>query len=247
MCGNNQKKLGIVGGLGPMVTVSFLKRIITMTDACKDQDHIRMIVEHAPSIPDRTAYILGESIDDPKPYLMDACRTLKEAEVAEIAIPCVTAHYYIEEISREINIPVLDGVALCAQYLRKKQISHVGIMATDGSLKSGIFRENFQEKGLDCIYPSLQAQAAVMDLIYRDVKCGKPPEKEKFQAVTDELREKGAEVILLGCTELSVIADEWLPEGGFLDLLSVLAAKCVKDFGRLKPEYAEMTFDVVCN
>ena len=233
-------RLGIIGGLGPMATVSFMKRIIDMTDAACDQEHIHIVVEHCPSIPDRTAYILDHSKQDPSPAIISACRTLENAGVDEIAIPCVTAHFFREEIARNIGIPVMDGVLLTADYLKSKGVSKVGIMATDGTIRSGIFENALKSHGIASVLPSDRTQRYVMDLIYNDVKSGRPIEQDKFGAVAVELREEGAEVILLGCTELSVIADEWLPDGRFLDVLSVLSRACVMDFGKLKDEYKEL-------
>ena len=233
-------RLGIIGGLGPMATVSFMKRIIDMTDAACDQEHIHIVVEHCPSIPDRTAYILDHSKQNPSPAIISACRTLENAGVDEIAIPCVTAHFFREEIARNIGIPVMDGVLLTADYLKSKGVSKVGIMATDGTIRSGIFENALKSHGIASVLPSDRTQRYVMDLIYNDVKSGRPIEQDKFGAVAVELREEGAEVILLGCTELSVIADEWLPDGRFLDVLSVLSRACVMDFGKLKDEYKEL-------
>lgn len=234
------EKLGIIGGLGPMATVSFMKRIIDMTDATCDQEHIHMVVEHCPTIPDRTAYILDHNKPDPAPAILEACRILEGAGVDEIAIPCVTAHFFRDKIAKITSIPVLDGVALCADYLKEKGVHNVGIMATDGTIASGIFHNVLSEHGITSVTPTPKAQRYVMDLIYNDVKGGRPIEQDKFGAVAVELRENGAEVIILGCTELSVIADKWLPDGRFLDVLSVLSRACVMDFGKLKDAYKEL-------
>ena len=223
-----------------MASVSFMKRIIDMTVADCDQEHIHMVVEHCPSIPDRTAYILDHTKADPAPAIIEACRILEGAGVDEIAIPCVTAHFFRDRIARDVNIPVLDGVLLCADYLREKGIKRVGIMATDGTVRSGIFTDVLADHGIESVLPAQKEQRYVMDLIYNDVKSGRPVEQDKFGAVAVGLREEGAEVILLGCTELSVIADKWLPDGRFLDVLSVLARACVTDFGKLKDEYREL-------
>ncbi len=234
------EKLGIVGGLGPMATVSFMKRIINMTDAKKDQDHIHIVIEHCPSIPDRTGYILDHSQDNPAPAIVEACRILENAGVREIAIPCVTAHYFHHEISEHTKVPVMDGVMLCADYLKEKGINSVGIMATDGTVRSGIFEEPLKAHGIRSIYPDRALQKDVMHLIYENVKSGTAIDRERFASVSDYLFSEGAEVVILGCTELSVIADEYLPEGRFLDLLSVLARACVHDFGKLKEEYRDL-------
>ena len=220
-----------------MATVCFMKRIIEMTDAETDQEHLNMLVAHAPSIPDRTAYILDPTKDDPAPAIIEACKFLERAGVEEIAIPCVTAHFFKSRISKEVTVPVMDGVVVCADYLKEQGIRRVGILATDGTIRSGIVEKTLESREIDCVLPTPEKQKMVMDLIYQDVKSGRPVNRERFAEVARGLRQNGADVVLLGCTELSVAADEWLPEGKFVDLLSVLARACVMDFGKLKKEY----------
>ena len=231
------KKLGVVGGLGPMTTVSFMKRVIDMTDATLDQEHIPMVVEHCTKVPDRTAFILGQSGEDPIPFIIDACRNLEHSGATHIAIPCVTAHYFYDKLIQSVDIPVYNGIDLCVKEFQRKGINRIGLMATEGTVKSGIFAKPLQEAGIECIEPSEEHQGFVTDLIYNNVKMGRPVEKEKFEAVASKLRAEGAQSILLGCTELSVIADEWLPKGEFLDMMSVLAKACVADYATLREKY----------
>ena len=233
-------KLGIIGGLGPMATAIFMKRIIEMTDAATDQEHIEMVVLNYPSIPDRTGYLLDNSNPDPVKPIVQAGLELANLGCREIAIPCITAHGFHSALTAEIPIPVINGVELTAQYLADRGCRRVGIMATDGTVRTGIFEAALQEHGITPIYPAPQSQKLVMSIIYDDVKAGRPVKRYKFIHVKDELLRAGAQVILLGCTELSVMAETWLPGGRFLDVLSVLARRCVMDFAKLKDEYIEL-------
>ena len=235
------EKLGVIGGLGPMTTVSFLKRVIDMTDATLDQEHVPMVVEHCTYTPDRTAFILKKSKDNPLPSIVEAAQNLQKVGATHIAIPCVTAHYFFDKIEKSVDIPVYNGIGLCIEEFRKKGIGRVGIMATEGTVRSGIFARPLEAAGMECIEPSAVHQSYVTDLIYNNVKMGQPVERKKFEAVVSALKADGAEAILLGCTELSVIADEWLPRDGvFLDMMSALARACVKDYGVLRKEYEEL-------
>ena len=234
------KKLGVVGGLGPMTTVSFIKRVIDMTDATSDQEHIPMVVEHCCYTPDRTAFILGNSEESPLPSITAACKDLERSGATHIAMPCVTAHYFYDELSKSVEIPVYNGIELCVKAFREKGITKVGLMATEGTVKSGIFAAPLKNAGITCIEPNDRNQSYVTRLIYNNVKMGQPVEKEIFEHVVKYFESAGAEAILLGCTELSVIADEWLPKGCFLDMMSALARECVKDYGNLKEEYREI-------
>ena len=154
-----------------------------------------------------------------------------------VAIPCVTAHFFMDELARSIRIPIIDGVELTRQYLKNMGCESVGLLGTDGTIKTGFLQMKLEEAGIRCRIPSAECQKLVMKLIYDNVKAGKPVDKEAFTKVSEEMRRKGAEVIVLGCTELSVIADEWLPEGRYLDMLDVMAQACVRKFGKLRPEY----------
>lgn len=233
-------KLGVIGGLGPMATAYFMQLVIEMTQADTDQEHIEMLVYNCPSIPDRTSYILGESDQNPVIPMIGIGKKLVEAGADTIAIPCITAHYFHDEMERAIGVPILHGIAETAAYLKKRGYGRVGIMATDGTVKSGLFTAEFAKTGISCCYPSPEGQAAVMELIYQDVKAGRPVNMEKFRYVAQELRDGGAEVILLGCTELSLIKRDYSLGAGFLDVMEVLACCSVERFHKLKPEYREL-------
>ncbi|CDA68162.1 aspartate racemase [Clostridium sp. CAG:510] len=233
-------RLGIIGGLGPMATAYFMELVTKMTQADTDQEHIDMIIYSRPSIPDRTKYILGESKESPLPAMIEVGKTLVEQHATRIAIPCITAHYFHDELENAIRVPIIHGIAETVQYLSKRGYRSAGIMATDGTVRTGLFTEELRKKNMTAIYPDETGQAYVMDLIYRNVKAGKPVDMEKFQAVADELHRKGAEVILLGCTELSLIKRDYPLQAGFLDVMEVLAKCSVESCAVLKEEYKEL-------
>ena len=221
--------LGVIGGMGPMATALFMQMIIEHTDATCDQEHLPMIVRHLPNIPDRTAYILGDSDKSPAPYIKEAALKLQEEKVAQIAVPCVTSHFFHDEIQKDVSVPVLDGFCDAAEALLSKGCKKVGIMATNGTVTSGLFTKALSEKEIECIYPDETHQQYVMDIIYDCVKSNKVADETKVKKVLSHLRDRGAEVVVLGCTELSLIPKEYL-EGETLDVMETLALRCVKDF-----------------
>lgn len=225
------KKLGIIGGLGPMATVSFMRRIIELTPAETDQAHIPMVIENAPQIPDRTAFLLGRSQADPIPPMIEAGRRLVAAGAEVIAIPCITAHGYMDRLESALEVPILNAVELTAEALSKETpiISEVGILATEGTVQTGIFKSALERRGMAILYPSPEKQRLISELIFDAVKAGREPEHWKLEEAARELMEKGAKALVLGCTELSVIADSWLPEGPFADVLTILAKACVEE------------------
>lgn len=235
---DNTKTLGVIGGLGPIATAHFMELVIHMTDAATDQQHLPMIVYNMPTIPDRTAYILDNTKEDPLPRMLEIGRELSEKQVACIAIPCITAHYFMEELVSGIPAPLIDGVAATALHLKENGIRRVGIMATDGTVSSGIFHRELLAHGLEPIVPGEEAQKHVMHLIFENVKAGKKAEMDRFFAAAEDLRRQGAEAIILGCTELSLIKRDGRLGPGFIDAMEVLAKESVLACGKpVKPEY----------
>ncbi|MBP5332222.1 MAG: aspartate/glutamate racemase family protein, partial [Lachnospiraceae bacterium] len=150
--------LGIIGGLGPMATVVFIKKIINMTEAETDQEHISINVAHYPSIPDRTKYMLRESDENPVPALVSIGNRLADQGSDAVAIPCVTAHFFMDELARSIRIPIIDGVELTRQYLKNMGCESVGLLGTDGTIKTGFLQMKLEEAGIRCRIPSEECQ-----------------------------------------------------------------------------------------
>lgn len=233
--------LGVIGGLGPSATAHFMELVIAMTDAKTDQENVDMIVYNFPSIPDRTGYILGSNLRSPLPGLLSVGRALERQKVSCIAIPCVTAHYFHRELQSALEVPILNGVAETVALLRSAGIKKVGIMATEGTVRSGLLSRELDYAGIISVLPSEERQADVMHLIYENVKAGKKAEMDRFQRVVQELRSCGAEIIILGCTELSLIKRDEAIGGGFLDIMEVLARESVLRSGKkLRREYENL-------
>ena len=235
------KILGVLGGLGPMASAYFLQLVVQMSDAVTDQEHIEVILHSKPQIPDRTRYILKQSRDNPLPQMSEAGRRLAAQGAEILAIPCITAHYFQEQLEAEIGVPILNAIEETALYLEQKGVARVGILATDGTLASRLFQTCLEEHQISCITPGEEDQRTVMHLIYENVKAGKPVEFPLFEALSDRLFDEGAQVILLACTELSLIKRDYVLGMGFLDVLEVLARKAVLCCGRLKKEYDVLT------
>ena len=234
------KKLGIIGGLGPMATAHFMELMIEMTKADIDQEHIEMIIYNSPNIPDRTQYILGKSKESPLPYFVSIAKKLKNENAEVIAIPCVTAHYFHNELEQLSGMTIVNAAKETAMYLKQRGYQKVGIMATDATVKKGILSQELQKVGIESISPEEKEQEMVMELIYGNVKSGKTIQEHSFKHISEMLFANGAEVILLGCTELSIIKKQKEIGSGFLDVLEVLAKTCVEQCGILKEEYKEL-------
>lgn len=237
----DKKTLGVIGGLGPMASAYFLELVTKMTDAATDQEHIDVLLYSHPATPDRTAYILDKTKKSPVPAMTKAGQSLANAGAGCIAIPCMTAHCFHKELTENIDAPVIHALEEVALYLRKRSIKKVGLLATAGTVKANVFQEILDRYGVETIVPSEEEQAGIMTLIYDQIKAGKTADLKLLQAASRQVREKGAEVVILGCTELSLLKGEYPMEAGVLDVLDVLARASVLACGYpVKPEFSEL-------
>ena len=231
------KKLGVIGGLGPMATAYFLQLLVQMTEARTDQEHIEVLLHSKPQIPDRTRFILGQSRDDPLPQMVEIGRELAGQGAELIAVPCVTAHYFQKKLEDSIGIPVVDTIRETALSLKAAGVTKAGILATDGTIESGLFQRAFAGEGISAMLPDRAGQQAVMQIIYQNVKAGQPVDSAAFWRVAEGLFGQGAQAVLLACTELSLVKRDFGLGEGFLDVMEVLARKAVLICGRLKGQY----------
>jgi len=215
--------VGIIGGMGPLSTVEFLRRIVEKTPAEKDQDHIRIIVDFNSKVPDRTAHILGKG-ESPLPYLLDSVDRLTKAGVDVIFISCNTAHYYIEDMRRRSSVPIVDLVEEGLKILKKRGINKILLLATEGTIRSGIYRIRGEKIGIEVVDPDDHMLNTTMKVIY-SVKSGKIDDAKKHWKELSKSLKEGLE-ILLGCTELPVVADRGID---VLDLWADIVLKVARE------------------
>ena len=205
-----EKIIGILGGMGPEATIDLFYKIIKFTPAEKDQDHLRIIIDNNPKIPDRTAAILGKG-EDPLPALQETAQNLEKAGADFIIIPCNTAHYFLSSIQESVNIPVLNMIEETAKETKKRipQIKKVGLLASIGVYKSEIYHQHFKKFHIEVISPEEKDRGKVMKVIYT-VKAGDLSEevKKNILKITQKLIDKGAEAVIAGCTEIPLILKE---------------------------------------
>ena len=235
-----KKTLGIIGGLGPMASAQFMELLTAMTAADTDQEHIEAILWSRPSTPDRTAFLLGHSEADPFPAMCETGKRLETLGAEVLAIPCMTAHSFYDRLRAAFSAELLNPITGCADVLTAHSMRKVGIMATDGTLEVGLFQKALSEAGITPVTPDRDHQREVMRMIYDQVKSGRAVDLEAFHAVAHSMRVQGAQCIILGCTELSVIKQTLEIGAGFLDAMEVLAAMAVTACG-----YETKTGDLV--
>ena len=197
---------GVLGGLGPAATVHYLRRVLELTQAETDQEHVDLLVWQHGSIPDRTGALRGEN-ESPEAMLVEDVVALERAGATFVAIPCNTAVVWIEQMREAVDIEVLDTVDLTLAEAQRvvPEVRRVGLLATDGTISGGTYAGSAERAGLELVLPDEDVQREVMDVIYGGVKAGREVPRERFDALVEHLRERGAEVVALGCTELSVL------------------------------------------
>jgi len=140
----------------------------------------------------------------------------------------------------EIQVPVLHAIQDTCRYLKERGITAAGIMATDGTVQSKLFQTEMEAQGIRPVVPGKEGQAKVMDLIYNQVKKGKTGDLSMLEEVALELKNQGAQVYLLGCTELSLLKRDYPLPAGYLDVMEVLARQAVLECGQFRREYEEL-------
>ena len=230
-----KQAVGVIGGVGPMATVYYMQRVIEMTKAGCDQEHINMLVFNDCDIPDRTAFITEKSPDNPLPVMVEDAKRLEAAGCEFVVIPCNTAHYFYDELEQAVEIPVVNIVEETIRYAkaRVQDLSCVGIMATTGTIVTGTYQKYAERSGLSFAVPDENEQNLLMQIIYDGVKAGKPVPRADFDRVANHLRAKGAQCLILGCTELSVLKrDLPINDPDVLDSIDVLASETVRRSGK---------------
>ena len=215
------KKLGILGGMGPLATYTLYRNIIENTPASSDQEHIDMVILNASRIPDRTAGILGRK-ESPLPYLLDALKNLEVCGCDLIAVPCNTSHYYYDQMQEGCKVKILNMPDLTAEALAESGIREVYLMATEATVKTGVYQRFFDLRGVGILTPRDEEIAEMMRVIY-DIKAGGAPELSKLEEMA---RQYGLPVVL-GCTEFSAVKFKSIK---CIDAMNVLQEKILELF-----------------
>ena len=225
--------IGIIGGMGPMASQLFYKMVTEHTAAERDQDHIDLILLSDASMPDRTAAILSGQYEGPYEQLLSDARLLEKCGCTAIAITCNTAHFFADMIADKIGIPILHMIRETAAALAGRCPGGVvGVMATDGTVQTGLYQKALTERGLTPWTPPAEIQKEVMHQIYDRVKKGLPCDQESWTRIEAAYRRAGCAAVVLACTELSVIkADEGLGDW-YVDPMETLARKVIETAGK---------------
>ena len=195
-----KKTVGIIGGMGPMATADLFRKIIENTPASCDQEHVHVLIDSNTNIPDRTKALLGGG-ESPLPEMLRSAERLTAAGADCLIMPCNTAHGFLEPLQAQCRIPVLNMIALTRESLKRQGITCAALLATSGTVRTGVYTKYFGDIRL--LTPEPDEQERVMDMIYGGVKAGvKNYDASDVQRTAERLLAAGAQTVILGCTEL---------------------------------------------
>lgn len=220
--------LGILGGLGPMSTVRFYEMLTAHTRAMSDADHIDAVISSRATTPDRTAYILGRSDQNPLPVMIEEARKLVDYGATLLAIPCNTAHFFYDALNAAVSVPILNIIEETVGMLTRMGTRRVGILATEGTVRAGAYHKVCAVHGIEAVSLPQAGQRRLNALIYDTIKCGAQPPAGELERIAAPLLAAGCQRLILGCTELSLIRRTHASDDEiYLDSAEVLALRTI--------------------
>jgi aspartate racemase len=219
------KTVGVLGGMGPAATVEFFRRLVASTPASIDQQHLHILIDNNPSVPDRTRALLYGG-PTPAHALVQMAQRLESAGAQVLAMPCNTAHAFLRAIREGVSIPVVDMVAETAGRIEGEA---VGLLATSGTIGARIYHRAFRERGIRLIVPTEESQRTVARAIDA-IKAGRELDEvgDAIARVVAELHEQGADSVVAGCTEISLLEGGRMPIR-WVDALDVLVEATIRE------------------
>jgi aspartate racemase len=201
------KTVGVLGGMGPAATLDFFARVLGESKAGRDQEHIRLIIDCNPAVPDRNAAVAGTG-PSPAPVLQEMARGLARAGADILVMPCNAAHAFLAEVKAATDLPVISIIDVTVEGLRRAlpQLRSAGILASTGCLDAGLYQTALAEIGVAAVVPTGETRERFMNTLYR-IKSGDTGAavKSEMIAIADALIGHGAQAIIAGCTEVPLV------------------------------------------
>ncbi|MGI3187325.1 aspartate/glutamate racemase family protein [Nioella aestuarii] len=217
------RRIGILGGMGPEATILMQQRLLKAIPAEDDSDHIPLLIDMNPQVPSRIAHLIEGTGGDPAPVLAEMARRLEAGGAEALAMPCNTAHSYAASITAAVKIPLLNMVTLSAE---RVGVGKVGILASPATRITGVFDKALAKVGATPVW--LADDAPLLHAI-RIIKAnGATVEARNIvRAASEELLAMGARTQVIGCSEMSLIAEATSADADVIDTLDVLVEAVV--------------------
>jgi aspartate racemase len=197
---------GVLGGMGPAATLDFMARVQALRAGGGDRDHLRLIVDLNPGVPDRNAAIAGTGASS-GPALAQMARGLERAGADFLVMPCNTAHAFADDIRAATILPFVDMISATVDAAAASGARRVGVMATVGCVDAGLYHRALAARGLDAVVPEGEGRAAFMAALAL-IKAGDlEAARAGMRGVAEALVAAGAEALIAGCTEVPLVLD----------------------------------------
>ena len=229
---STEPMLGVLGGMGPQASQVFYQYVIDRTDASCDQEHLPTLILSDALIPDRTKAILSGNTEPVFHHLLKDAKLLEHSGCTAIAMTCNTAHYFADRMQEQLSIPIIHMIRETAKFLSDNGKRRPGILATDGTIQTGLYQNACEAVGLEAVAPEAEIQKLVMSIIYDEIKSGKKGSWDKFQKIDQALQDMGCDCAILACTELSVFRTNYDLPPFYVDAMAVLADQAVVRCGK---------------
>lgn len=225
----NDKVVGVIGGMGPEATVDFMSRVLAATPAKKDQDHVRMLVEHNPGVPSRQLAMRGEG-ENPGPVIAAMAARLEAAGAEFLVMPCNLAHAWQSDIEAASSIPFISIVAESVRVAIESggDDSAIGLLTTPGCFMAGLYQQALADAGRALVTQTSDELGAAMRYVER-IKSGDRSDEVSagLGELTNQLIVRGARVVIAACTEFPLVLNASMFDVGFVSSTDVLARKTV--------------------
>lgn len=229
--------LGVLGGMGPQATADFLAKLVQVTPAASEQEHLRVLVDSNPKVPDRNQAIAGQG-PSPAPVLAAMAAGLEQAGAGLLVMACNTAHAFEAAVRQAVRIPFVSMVEeACDACLRDAPAARVvGLLAAPGCIEAGLYQSALAARGLQPLLLE-PPQQDVFDRLLYQIKLGAPTSeiRPEMRRLAQSLTGRGADVLIAACTEVPLVLGQADVERPLIDATHNLALRCVRYARGLEP------------
>jgi aspartate racemase len=231
--------LGIIGGMGPLATSYFFDQIVTHTKAETDNDHINLVILNHASMVSRVEAVFDENKKEE--FLAQIKKDFEYLEnigVQNVAIPCNGAHSFFDELEKMTTVNIINMPRETIKDIlekaknENKTIKKVGVLCTDATIKSEIYKNELDKNNIETVYPDEVFQKDLMEIIYNEIKKDGKLNIEKLAKIINHMQEKGSEIIILACTELSLFKNYYEVKETCVDAMNSLVKKSIELSGK---------------
>lgn len=228
-----EKYFGVIGGMGSKATSEFFERIVESTKAEKDQEHLNLLIANHATLPDRTEVIIEDRKEDFLNSIKRDFEILEFAGVTDLAIPCNSAHFFYDDMQAMTKINIINMVEEAVKKIHEDHGSgiKVGLLATDGTVRSGVYNKVCEKYGMELAVPDLKSQRGIMDVIYNNIKGHMNLDSTLLEELIERLiYEQDCKCVIIGCTELSCVPVNPSFKRYMYDAMDILVEKTIETY-----------------